>query len=1622
MNHKAQRVNHRALTRRRGGLLIAALMGSTIISAMPAQAACVVTVAPAWLCSGDNIATQTVVQNHAAVTTAAGFNVLNTAGGTDALDIEGAGHISYIDAHASQLFTTGGSTALRVVSTGNAVIPGTLTAGGSLRIETDGEITGSDLGILARNDSAGALVVITGGRVSGEGGIVAQQRTGNRVQVDVNTVIGTFYEALRVKNDGTGPTVVTASGSIFGESGGVYVDNAATATGAHISLASVSAAGNAVVVDNAGSGMTRVTSSGLISSSGGKGVDISNSGGGTLELELTEVEADDDAIRVGNHVAGAATDITVHGAITSANYYGIDAQRSAAGDTVIRTQAITAHEDGIYVRHQQSGATTITAGGRIESAASLGVDVDHRQNGNVSITTQEVESTDETIQVNLAGDGNVVIDAQGALTAIYRAMFVEALGNGDVEITTAAAVSGADGIDVSNDGVGDTRITTTGPVTVDADGTAINVLNAHAAGNNQIAIDTGALTGGHGVVVTVNGEASVDVHTRGTVTAAAANGYGIYVYGDTLDGATVTADGDIIANRGGIHVEAENAAAGAGGVTITANGRIEARDYGIDAVAWDQVDGITITAAEIEAGSLGIAATNYTSSATSITARGPIRADVGIFALNDVGASDITVRALGTIAAGRRGIDVDNDGVGQTLIVASGDISAVARGIRVLNGAATQGLRVHAAGVAVTQADGFALDSHNDGMGDTDVTFTGHVDGRLRLENGGTAGGMELVTASVNGDIAVQNGGNGATQVELGGHVNGVVMVVSGLGTTGTVLEADSITGSGDVAVMVGHAGTGALTVNLTGQSVGHVAMVADGNATGIAASIAGVEGGVSLHNVGRGQARLDASGPITGRLFALSEGDGEGLALRVGAVGGDVVLGGLGTGASTLVADGPITGSVVGQNAATASDLGITVTDVTGDSTDPIRGVMALNAGTGATRVTASGRVDGIVAVNGGFDTNNVPDLRTFFTDPNLVLTASGTLMAIDAQDVAGEPFGILALNTGTGPTDIATRGAVSGGEAAIRARSGQALTIRNTGDLRNASGAAGDLAILAEGGPVGILNENLLTGRVQTGAGDDVLTNTGTWRVGGTSDFGAGINRVENLGRILAAGNAALAEETAFTGLDMLNVTGEVSLADGAGGDVLRSDGDVTLAADSVFAIDIDAAAGADRISAAGAGMIDGAKLVVNTVIGLNYGQSYEIFGAAGGLTGNFVLPEGLPQTVFLTMASRYEADAAYLDVLQYRALADVAQTRNQSATATGLESLRAGPVFSAVVNVTDEEDARRAYDSLSGEAHASAVTAFVQGSHVPRDAAMGRLRQASPRSAPVMGLLPGARAPQAGHAGRFTTWAQVAGSRISRNGDGNAEALDHDARHVLAGGDQMVGDWRLGVLVGYSDGDFKVSGRASKGDAKSWHLGIYGGRDWDQITLRTGLIHSGHDIRTTRQAAYPGTVEQLCADYNARTTQAFAELAYGIDTPAARLEPFGGLAWVRHRSGAYTETGGAAALSSAAVTNSASFATLGIRAGADLAAQGVDGRLSGMVGWQRAFGDLAPAASHAFGGGDAFTVYGAPVARNTGLVELGLDMAVSPAAHLNIGYGGRFGSAGKDHSVRAGFSMRF
>jgi outer membrane autotransporter protein len=283
-------------------------------------------------------------------------------------------------------------------------------------------------------------------------------------------------------------------------------------------------------------------------------------------------------------------------------------------------------------------------------------------------------------------------------------------------------------------------------------------------------------------------------------------------------------------------------------------------------------------------------------------------------------------------------------------------------------------------------------------------------------------------------------------------------------------------------------------------------------------------------------------------------------------------------------------------------------------------------------------------------------------------------------------------------------------------------------------------------------------------------------------------------------------------------------------------------------------------------------------------------------------------------------------------------------------------------------------------------------------------------------------GARAPAP--VGGPVFWAQGYGTWGDFDGDGNAADVSRTLGGFVTGVDAALGGgWRIGIATGYSHTNLDVSSRLSSAEIDSYHLAAYAGGWLGRFMLRTGASWTWHDIDTERAIVFPGVVSNADASYDGETGQVFGEVALPLGTGAVAIEPFAGLAWVHVGTDGFAESGGLGALTARSGEDDTAYASLGLRASTEIRADGVTLIPRLAVAWQHAFDDVTPAQGVSLApGGPELSISGAPIARNSALIEAGVGFALTPDATLGISYQGQIADDAQDHGVSGRVDWRF
>ncbi|TBU71219.1 hypothetical protein DNK06_24625 [Pseudomonas daroniae] len=542
---------------------------------------------------------------------------------------------------------------------------------------------------------------------------------------------------------------------------------------------------------------------------------------------------------------------------------------------------------------------------------------------------------------------------------------------------------------------------------------------------------------------------------------------------------------------------------------------------------------------------------------------------------------------------------------------------------------------------------------------------------------------------------------------------------------------------------------------------------------------------------------------------------------------------------------------------------------------------------------------------------------------------------------------------------------------------------------------------------------------GIVKTEAGTLILDGNNTY-TGDTSVQAGGLT----IGGSAGSGASLTSDVNVWDGARLGghgSIVGNVNLADGAtlapGNSIgtLTVDGDVSFAPSAVFEVEANPDGTADKLVATGTVTLGDSTLNVLAGAGdWSASTRYDLV-EAGNLVGTFGTVNSNLAFLNADLAYDYALNTVELTLLRNdTAFASVARTFNQTATASALSSLDPTSGLATAITALSEEGARDAYDSLSGELHASLQSALLDDSRYLREGVNARLLAAQH-------LLPGSG--QLNQGDGVTFWLQGYGGWAQNEGDGNASTLDHDSRGTLFGGDIALDDaWRIGAAIGLGSSDLK-DGRDSSADVDTRSLALYASGQWDAVKLRVGASHSWHDVDTRRNVHFGSFSERNKASYDATTTQAFAELGYRLAAADFQVEPFIGLAHAKVKSDGFSERGGDSALSAGNEKRDITYSTLGAHAALPVGQfAGSPVSLQGSLGWQHAFGNDTPDSHLAFTTGDAFSIRGTPLERDSAVAQLGIQTQLNRNIAVDLSYSGRFGEDFTDNGLRLGLTAKF
>ena len=478
--------------------------------------------------------------------------------------------------------------------------------------------------------------------------------------------------------------------------------------------------------------------------------------------------------------------------------------------------------------------------------------------------------------------------------------------------------------------------------------------------------------------------------------------------------------------------------------------------------------------------------------------------------------------------------------------------------------------------------------------------------------------------------------------------------------------------------------------------------------------------------------------------------------------------------------------------------------------------------------------------------------------------------------------------------------------------------------------------------------------------------------------------------------------------------NIGGNVVIENGAtiGGQQIRT-GNLTIDSGGTYHFTGYSDGSGDIIEVNGTATLNnGSLLMVAAGQGTwKANASYTILTATGGISGTFTTVSWNP--AFLNYNVDYDDVRIVLTPFRNElSFNHVADTRNQKNIASGLESLGTGNELYDLIAGMSAEEARKAYDSFSGEIHGNLRSALLTNTRYARNAVLEHLDT---------GWLPREMASYK------NLWADMWGHNGRLKGDGNAARTDNKGFGFLVGADLYHADREAaGLAIGYERTELETrSRRDSEADIDAYHLIGYGRTQLGPVHFKGGIGYSWLDIDTERNVSTGSVKGKNEADYHGQIAQVFLQAGHDIDLSGkAVLTPYAGLNWQWIRTDDFHEKGSAdsaaARVNGESRNDSVGFASVGTKGKWSFDKKGHG--IYGDVSWQHAIGNIRPDMVLHFTGGGNYNLRGNELDRDAMQLRFGADFAVRPDMTLSVGYDGLFGDTSVDHGGQVRLTVKF
>lgn len=705
--------------------------------------------------------------------------------------------------------------------------------------------------------------------------------------------------------------------------------------------------------------------------------------------------------------------------------------------------------------------------------------------------------------------GGSPINATGTAPGVLMAM---TSGSGDVSVTFVNSItqtSSGTTIDIQSTGSGDVGLTVTDVTATNGSATSIRVEGA----GGDVSVRANSVNGGQAAIIARNMSSSGTVMINASGNIGSTGGHAIYAYSKgssiTISAGSAVRGGKsgiIAANEGSgdgsVSIQTSGAISGTnrdgiyaynranGDLTITTNGAVTGKRYGIDARNYNSGNILITTTAQVTGGTGtgedGISALNDGSGGITIVAQNVTGDDDGIEARNkDGGSVSVTVngdlRGRGT---GRydAGVFIQNDSYGDSVTVS------------VVSAASVTG--------------GYGVYVENLGSGSVSITTVGSIRGAthegIYVDNRGTTTDIEVMNVEGSGhgiDLRHEGSGTATITVVSSGAVRGGekgIKIVSESDADVSLTSSGAISGSGEQGIYALLEGNGNLSIttiaSVTGGAEGIDAELdGSGDLSITVSSVTGGQEGIKARKFGDGDLTISATGAVTAGnnsgddgIYAYADGVGD-LSVTVGSVTGDddgLVLRHYGSGTLTATVTGEVVGNGTGSSDAGISSYGDSkagtlMFDLSASSdVEGYYGLLLHRKGSGSIVVNASGSIEG--KTSDGMDVT-AEDGANITINVNGNVTGATSKIAIDTYTETGTTTIILNSGTVSAPDGTPTTSSrVCLGSTCVTPVSPSTMGLA----IRNNDGAS---TVTANSGAS-------ITSGISLGGGVDVLTFNGS------------------------------------------------------------------------------------------------------------------------------------------------------------------------------------------------------------------------------------------------------------------------------------------------------------------------------------------------------------------------------------------------------------------------------------------------------------------------------------------------------------------------------------------------